>query len=503
MANNTTTRPPLRFLLVILNCDQYNNNYEQQRRHLLETVLPKLPKDVSWPIVYVRGNAPGAMTSWDPTTSVLRVPTPDTYEAIGIKLWTAYSYLLGTQEFDFLIKMDDNVLCKGPEFILNDIRKYASSDYMGAEVASISGESDYHFGKCHDAKWNKTKVKLEPCTYAGGPFYVLSRKAVTVLVENHRNDFAQTVYEDYTVGHCLAKHGIAPLHTQWKDKGYVVWSKHAFFSTKMENTKDENLTSKIDNFVVTSHQIGRNGRLGNQVFQMWAVLSLAKQANARCCFPLDVTKLPLATLFDLSELEFADMIPTVTFKERGPTVKEVLPSYKKTDVVALAGYFQHLGYLRLMKPLPLQGRFNAIASQYRNHIGIHVRRGDYVDLPHIYTKVPTSYYLAGLDRITLKKSGSTRVVVCSDDIEWCKKNLVFSAGFHVQFSSGESELVDFAILAGCKSLVMSNSSFSCAAAQYNKENVVCPWPWFTHNGPLAQWNNKAALTQANWTILPV
>lgn len=52
-------------------------------------------------------------------------------------------------------------------------------------------------------------------------------------------------------------------------------------------------------------------------------------------------------------------------------------------------------------------------------VSIHVRRGDYLKLPHALPFCGKSYYKNAIQYI-----GEDKIfIICSDDIDWCKKTL--------------------------------------------------------------------------------
>lgn len=99
---------------------------------------------------------------------------------------------------------------------------------------------------------------------------------------------------------------------------------------------------------------------------------------------------------------------------------------------------------------------------FTNYVGIHVRRGDYVNSNFHWDLSETDYYDKAMCLFVDKK-----FIVFSDDIEWCKTQEVFK---DCAFSEGNSEIEDFNMLASCESIIMANSSFSWWAA------YLCPNP---------------------------
>lgn len=99
-------------------------------------------------------------------------------------------------------------------------------------------------------------------------------------------------------------------------------------------------------------------------------------------------------------------------------------------------------------------------------VGIHVRRGDYVNHPFYVDLMETDYYQKAMAEFP----GST-FAVFSDDMDWCTTKSTFK---DCRFPRGSDELADFNLMAGCKGLITANSSYSWWAGYLNKGKVVAP-----------------------------
>lgn len=103
-------------------------------------------------------------------------------------------------------------------------------------------------------------------------------------------------------------------------------------------------------------------------------------------------------------------------------------------------------------------------------VGIHVRRGDYVNNPFYVNLMETPYYEDAMAQFQ-----GEDFMVFSDDIEWCKKQKIFEG---CEFSYG-NELEDMNLLASCKGIIMANSSFSWWSAYLSNAKVIAPKAWYT------------------------
>jgi hypothetical protein len=76
-----------------------------------------------------------------------------------------------------------------------------------------------------------------------------------------------------------------------------------------------------------------------------------------------------------------------------------------------------------------------------------------------------------------------KIYVFSDDVKWCKENLVFKIPtmFVDESFSGEKGEGHMYLMNFCKNFIIANSSFSWWAAwlaSYDKKIVICSKSWF-------------------------
>ncbi len=130
-------------------------------------------------------------------------------------------------------------------------------------------------------------------------------------------------------------------------------------------------------------------------------------------------------------------------------------------------------------------------------ISIHVRRGKnpvdlsqpsyardpfYVDLGHhLHEDMRDNYYVKAMNRFP-----TGRFLVFSDDIEWCKQQLMFR--HHCEFIGGDpmdekQGIEHFNMMASCTDNIIANSSYSWWAAWLNpnpNKMVIAPAKWFAN-----------------------
>lgn len=126
--------------------------------------------------------------------------------------------------------------------------------------------------------------------------------------------------------------------------------------------------------------------------------------------------------------------------------------------------------------------------QYTDAVSIHVRRGDYLSSNGFYVDLAaTDYYKKAIAMFPDEKF----LIFCQDrqdmqqdmdDREWCIDYFTPLLGDRFEMHVGMSEVDDLNAMAGCKSNILANSSFSWWAGFLNpnpEKTVVVPSRWFT------------------------
>jgi hypothetical protein len=113
---------------------------------------------------------------------------------------------------------------------------------------------------------------------------------------------------------------------------------------------------------------------------------------------------------------------------------------------------------------------------------IHIRRGDYLKFPNHHPTQTIDYYY---DSIEMLKNNTDLFIIFSDDIEWCRENIIID---NVIYIEDEKDYIELYLMSLCKNNVISNSSFSWWGAWLNEnvdKKVIGPKKWFgsniTHN----------------------
>lgn len=219
--------------------------------------------------------------------------------------------------------------------------------------------------------------------------------------------------------------------------------------------------------MITFNDLGTQGQLGNQLFQISAVVALAIRNNDEYLFP----PWEYENDFNLHNCFSSD----IKFKH---IYKELCFEYKPIPYqpyLNLSGFWQSYKYFEDCKDKTLE--LLTPVYHFERELGlcsIHVRRGDYLKFSDCHPQQPMSYYERAMDI-----SGCNKFLVFSDDIEWCKDNFI---GNMFDFSEYMRPPVDMAMMAKkCEHNIITNSSFSWWAAYLNQspnKKVIAPKNWF-------------------------
>lgn len=217
------------------------------------------------------------------------------------------------------------------------------------------------------------------------------------------------------------------------------------------------------------------GRLGNQCFIIAACITTAMKNNADFLIPRNV--ITNDELYIKHLLAFDESQHQIQHVHVDNEFKFVPIRYKPN--MMLRGYYQALehtdGYL--------QCAINFMQFKYQfsqDVVGIHIRRGDYVQL-NIKHPWDPSYYFKAIKFFTDK--GFKDFQVFSDDIAWCKE--FFSEIEHANFyySENNSAVQDLELLSGCEHMICAASTFSVWAGYLNKNtDAIITRPSFFMGG---------------------
>lgn len=162
--------------------------------------------------------------------------------------------------------------------------------------------------------------------------------------------------------------------------------------------------------------------------------------------------------------------------------------------ICLDGYFQYLPAIRDVIPLVISDMLSALSDRmiglcmkYRiaspaDAVFIHVRRGDYVPLTHLFGGVGEKYYTDAMKEYMSENLYGKRFLVISDDPEWCRVQPWLNS---YEIVDEPDELDSLALMASCKGgAIIANSTFSWWGAHLSgTRRVFYPSKWFSNTRP--------------------
>jgi hypothetical protein len=113
--------------------------------------------------------------------------------------------------------------------------------------------------------------------------------------------------------------------------------------------------------------------------------------------------------------------------------------------------------------------------QNGNSLGIHIRRGDYVN---IGKAAPADIIGKLVQQCLDVDMGHCTLYVFSDDIDWCRKNAreakldKFAKTVYVSGNVDGKNYIDLQLMSNCKGMIMSNSAFCYLSVILNKNLVL-------------------------------
>ena len=221
--------------------------------------------------------------------------------------------------------------------------------------------------------------------------------------------------------------------------------------------------------MLTYRLLGRNGRLGNQLWQIASTIGMAAARGEPAGFP-----------FWRYRPYFS--VPDEYFPELGPPGTTEDPGHD---------WLQELGHFRAIEPrirelfTPSRLAWEPIARYHRTLLelprrtAVHVRRTDYLHQTDLYRPLGPAYYEAAM------AATAAPYVIFSDDPAWCRRN--FPSECIVMRNNRDYE--DLLLMASCDEVIAANSTFSWWGAWLSPGRGVFPRRWFgpgmARNDPLA------------------
>ena len=183
--------------------------------------------------------------------------------------------------------------------------------------------------------------------------------------------------------------------------------------------------------------------------------------------------------------------------------------YKKAIEIVIDGFWQDfLPYIEISNirlrtnTEPLGIAFHSLTPG--SYIALHVRRGDYIDEINTHKEFGCSYdslsYIRNALSLVPSNLHKLPLVICSDDLEWCKlwSSTSITQDFDRVVLQSHSSFDDWRVLQNSRINICSNSTYSVTAAILNNKNknerIRCFIP--------CMYSKSVASREKNWHKIP-
>jgi hypothetical protein len=242
--------------------------------------------------------------------------------------------------------------------------------------------------------------------------------------------------------------------------------------------------------MITFSNIGRNGRMGNQMFQYAFLVGIATKNNYE--FGVSYSN---KSSDEYKHFCLPDCFDKLTAKDSSSYMCQhyildpdwVFNSnfFNIPDSTDFCGYFQSEKYFKHCKDKvkeeftfneSIQSESTKLISNLVDPISLHIRLGDYVMLQNHHPVCDNQYYEKALNLLPKESS----ICVFTDDVVLAQQ--IFKDQFanrDVLYLNTGNKFVDMCIMSKCSYHVIANSSFSWWGAWLaESKKTIAPEKWF-------------------------
>ena len=204
----------------------------------------------------------------------------------------------------------------------------------------------------------------------------------------------------------------------------------------------------------------------------------------------------------LRNIDFIDKLSLTYRTHKEPnTFNYQYINYNQGENLLLSGYFQSEKYFRnnkdyiinLFKPTDkIKKYILEKIPNIQNSISIHVRRGDYLNLPNYHPQQTLEYYMSAINLLGIDRD----YMIFSDDLNGIKTMFDFLP--NKQFISLGKNYLDLYAISMCEHNIICNSTFGWWGAYLNEnknKKVIGPNNWF---GPSYRHFNSSDILPNEW-----
>lgn len=146
----------------------------------------------------------------------------------------------------------------------------------------------------------------------------------------------------------------------------------------------------------------------------------------------------------------------------------ILPKRLK-EPLYFNGFWQNINYVKpFINDLKEIFKFSALneinndfisAKVNCSYVGVHVRRGDYLNDKNISSICDFNYYKLAIKYIS-ERIENPKYIIFSDDIPWCKTVFKEYDCVYVDWNKGKDSYRDMQLMSLCDHMITANSTFS-------------------------------------------
>jgi len=248
------------------------------------------------------------------------------------------------------------------------------------------------------------------------------------------------------------------------------------------------------------------GGLGNQLFQIFTIISYSIKHNISFLFPKDkFDKNDRKTYWETEILK--KLLPYVVKNNKIPELPVLWEhELNNQDIPEIKGHFKLHGYFqneryfkdnfnKIYNFLEIENLKSKIKEEYidyfknDNTISIHFRLGDYKHLSHTHPIIDINYYKKSLELLSNEISDCDILYFYEKEDEDIVNNYIgiLQNTLNQKFIPVSTEIEDWKqllLMSCCKHNIIANSSFSWWGAYFNtniNKKVIYPSIWFTEN----------------------
>jgi hypothetical protein len=195
-----TIAPDYQYILLILNCKNYEYKAAKQR----DSWLKEIPDWLAYFHVIGDENIEEDFT-FDMESRILYVKTPDDYVSLPKKVIAAYNALaIFFVECKYIFKTDDDQFLTSSDKFFVNMRSLLESKvpkvHYAGQINDIKTPYLSDYGKIHTEL--PSPLIIYPTKYCSGRFYILSIEAIKALIQR-RAAIEKECLEDYAIGYHL------------------------------------------------------------------------------------------------------------------------------------------------------------------------------------------------------------------------------------------------------------------------------------------------------------